>query len=125
MFIRRKIDRMETYISYLTEVLGWSTYTGQPASQHRCNWASNTKKTAGKIKVDQGYAESGLFGFYLQIVVDIGDTGRDEANKDLGEDQSSTMGVLYGPVATLDYCKSAWLHHKSMENQILILILSF
>lgn len=68
----------------------------------------------------------GLFGFYLQILVDIGDTGRDEANKDLGEDQSSAMGVVYGcAVATLDYCKSAWLHHKSMENQILILILSF
>lgn len=50
----------------------------------------------------------GLFGFYLQILVDIGDTGRDEANKDLGEDQSSAMGVVYGcAVATLDYCKSA------------------
>lgn len=50
---------------------------------------------------------AGLFGFFLQIMVEIGDAVRNEANKGLEEDQSSAVSVLYGPVATWDYCKSA------------------
>lgn len=38
---------------------------------------------------------------------EIGDAARNEANKGLGEDQSFVMAVLYGPVATWDYFKSA------------------
>lgn len=49
---------------------------------------------------------AGLFGLYLPVMVDVGDTARDDANKDFGEDQRSTICVLYGPVATWDYCKS-------------------
>ena len=49
---------------------------------------------------------AGVFGLYLQIMVDIGDTAREEVSKGLGEDQSSAVGVLYGPGAPWDYCES-------------------
>lgn len=42
----------------------------------------------------------------------------DEANKGLGEDPCSAMGVLYGPVATRDYCKCSRLHHKSQKTKL-------
>lgn len=49
---------------------------------------------------------AGVFGLYLQIMVDIGDIAKEELSKGLGEDQSSAVGVLYGPGATCDYCES-------------------
>lgn len=49
---------------------------------------------------------AGLFGLYLQIMVDTGDIAREEVSKGVGEDQHSAVGVLYGPGATWAYCES-------------------
>lgn len=48
---------------------------------------------------------AGLFGLYLQIMVDTGDIAREEVSKGV-EDQHSAVGVLYGPRARWVYCES-------------------
>lgn len=63
---------------------------------------------------------AGLFGFYLQIMVDTGDIAREEVSKGVGEDQHSAW-VCYMDLGQHGFIVRvhAGLGHKSTQNQTL------
>lgn len=66
-----------------------------------------------------------VFGLYLQIMVDTGDSAMKEVSKGIAEDQSSVVGVLYAPGQHEIIRIYARLGYKSTQTQTLILTAVF